>query len=153
SGPGRTGETVVEETSSLYELPEGWSYALDAESTPCDADGRYRLAVLPWSLNGAASASARGMSEQRTAIRRAGEPDSVRALDWTLRPDARTTLTVGIELNGGAARGLDGTVTWRGTSSGSARTGKQPLVFAPGEYVLSAVADLAPEHPSAEAVV
>lgn len=153
-GPIGGEDALVQETSPIYEVPEGWSYSL-AESASSDREGRYRLPVLPWSLNGTAVASARGMGET-ARLKSIGEPGLVQRLDWEMRmrPSPSTLVTGGLRLNGQAAG--EGTVTWRGpTRSGSGRSlsGRYELEVEPGELVLAAVLDFAPHVPSSVVAV
>lgn len=150
-------EAEPPETSPLYELPAGWAYATDAALARSRDDGQYRLAVLPWSLNGTVRVNLRGFAPDEAQLRSIGEPDSKRRLDWWLRTDDAPPVVNGqVTLDGQACEAFQGTVTWRGpTRAGAERLqrGGFRFVVEAGEVRLSAVLDRLPRHSSNEVAV
>jgi len=152
SGPDPRAEPP--QSSPLYALPEGWAFGIDDGVAFSDADGRYRLAVLPWSLNGEASASARGFAQRSALLPLLGDPGSSWRLDWTLEPDPGgvAVLLGTVELDG-QPLGLPGRVTWSGSGgSGEQRLerGAFRLGVEPGTVRLSATLDVLPGTPAEE---
>lgn len=157
-GPARSERGTFVETSPLYELPSGWSYLDDVPGGKGDAEGRYRAAMLPWSIGCRASAGLRGFGTANVLFPYAGEPGSVRGQDWLLAPGERAFVRGKITLRGRGGFPVRGTVSWRGaTRSGSARLddvgGSYSVEVEPGEVSLTAVLDLLPALPAAEVVV
>jgi protocatechuate 3,4-dioxygenase beta subunit len=139
------------ESSPLYELPEGWSYELDPDHVEADASGHFRLAVMPWALNGEVWVYS---DEHDTAVlpwRTTAPPGESQRLDPVLTPGAvGATLDGGVLLNG-EDWPLDGAVSWRGPVTGSMRLderAKFSCEVAPGDYEIIAELDLLPGVPS-----
>lgn len=141
----------IEETSPLYELSEGWAYSVESTTAESGDDGRFSLAVLPWSLHCTVGAWKRGFLSEARNLQSIGEPASKLRLDWWLKPGEEPTIVHGtVALNGQRAP-FPCTVSWIGpTRSGSGRLerGSYMLEVEPGEVRFVAVLDFLPRFPS-----
>lgn len=115
--------------SPLDELPEGQILSLDDEPVESDAEGRYRLPLLPWADDVGFVVDKTGLASQDGFLGRIGPPGSSMRLDWWLRGDAPGTILRGqVTLNGQVLRNPLGTVSWTGpTRSGGQGLGKEPF--------------------------
>jgi hypothetical protein len=140
------------ETSPLYEVPEGWHYFLEPSSASADAEGRYRLAVLPWAI-GWITAYAPGFENDGFAWRATAAPGGVQTLDWALQAgEVRPTRVTGRVLLNSEHWDLSGVLTWKGSAkSGLVRMPKATFEFEvePGELELVAELTAFPGVPSA----
>jgi hypothetical protein len=135
----------------LSEIPAGWEYSLAAEPATGDAEGRYRLAILPWSSNGVLVARCAGFAKVERAVLAVGAPGSIRIQDFRLNPTGSTKLSGLVRLNGLTLKALCGTIAWRGpTHSGSAPfvDGRYEVFVEPGAIALTATAMALRERPA-----
>lgn len=143
------GEPV--ETSPLYESEErGLHYYLDDVRARTDPDGRYRLPVVPWALNGTVKVVADDYAVASRPWKETGAPGATQTLDVQLLPASEAPLVRGyVLLNGQNSPAFEGLVSWRGpTRSGQVRFDKSArfeLTVEPGSIELTAEFDAFPE--------
>ncbi|MEQ1892801.1 MAG: hypothetical protein ABL998_09685 [Planctomycetota bacterium] len=143
-----SGERV--ESSPLYEAEEqGFLYYLEDARALTDADGRYRLAVVPWVLNGTVKVVADDHAETSRPWKETGAPGATQTLDLQLFPASEAPLVRGqVLLNGEAPSAFEGLVSWRGpTRSGRTRfdtNARFELTVEPGPIELTAEFDALP---------
>jgi hypothetical protein len=148
---------TIEETSPLHELPQGWTYELcEPSAVLADAQGRYRLAVLPWASNGKVSAIAVGF-EGSSLLRAVGAPAFEHRVDvWMDGQPVTHTLVFGhVQVNGSSGSHA-GSVAWRvGERTGlvTLQGGGFEAFVPPGDVHLVATLLRLPDAPSAEVVV